>query len=163
LRQMEDYCKTTGCYRALLLDYFGEAHSPTCQNCGHCIASEEALSGETVEEDITLAAQKILSCARRVERKNRVGLGETTLVGVLTGSRAKKLLEREYDLLPTYGILRGTDRNLLHDYIRELVRQGYLLQSEGEYEVLTTAEKADAVLFRGEQVFWRHAAAEAPQ
>ncbi len=156
LRQMEDYCKTAGCYRAVLLDYFGEAHMPTCGNCGGCLHTEEAPSGETVEEDITLAARKILSCVRRVERKNRVGLGETMLVLVLAGSRDKTLLAREYDLLPTYGIMKGTKRPLLHEYVRELVKQGYLLRPPGEYDVLITSEKADNVLFQNEQVLWRH-------
>ena len=124
LRQMTDYCKTDGCYRGALLDYFGEAHAPSCDCCGNCVQREEEPAGETVEEDITLAAQKILSCVRRVERKNGVGLGETMLVLVLAGSRDKTLLAREYDLLPTYGIMKETKRPLLHEYIRELVKQG---------------------------------------
>ena len=156
LRQMENYCKTTDCFRAALLDYFGESHKPTCDNCGNCLHAEEEVSGETVEEDITLAAQKILSCVRRVERKKRVGLGETMLVLVLAGSRDKTLLAREYDLLPTYGIMKDTRRPLLHEYIRELVKQGYLLRPPGDYDVLITSEKADKVLFQKERVLWRH-------
>ncbi len=156
LRQMQDYCKSDGCYRAFLLDYFGEAHSPTCDRCGNCVQREEEPAGETVEEDITLAAQKILSCVRRVERKNRVGLGETMLVLVLAGSRDKTLLSREYDLLPTYGIMKDVKRPLLREYVRELVKQGYLQRHPGDYDVLITTEKADKVLFQNEQVLWRH-------
>ena len=163
LRQMEDYCKTAGCYRGALLDYFGEPHRPTCGNCGNCRDAEEELPGETVEEDITLSAQKILSCVRRVERQNRVGLGETMIVRVLTGSRDKTLLAREYDLLSTYGLMKGTNRNLLHEYIRALVKQGYLSQPPGEYDVLQTTERADGVLFRGGQVLWRHPIEEEPR
>lgn len=163
LRQMEDYCKTAGCYRGVLLDYFGEPHRPTCGNCGNCRQAKDELSGETVEEDITLAAQKILSCVRRVERQNRVGLGETMIVRILTGSREKTLLAREYDLLSTYGLMKGTNRNLLHEYIRALTKQGYLTRPPGEYDVLQTAERADAVLFRGEQVLWRRPVEEEPQ
>ena len=157
LRQMQAYCQSEGCYRAALLRYFGEAHSSTCGNCGNCLQTEEASSGETVEEEITLTAQKILSCLRRVERKNRVGLGETMLVKILVGSREKTLLAREYDLLPTYGILKGANRNLVHELIHALEKQKYLLRPPGEYDVLQTTERADDVLFRGEQVLWRHA------
>ena len=159
LRQMQAYCKTDGCYRAILLDYFGEAHRPTCDRCGNCVQREEP-AGETVEEDITLAAQKILSCVRRVERKNGVGLGETMIVRILTGSRDKTLLAREYDLLPTYGVMKDCKRPLLHEYVRALVKQGYLLQVPGDYEVLRTAEKANRVLFENEAVLWRHAASK---
>ena len=161
LHQMEDYCKTAGCYRAALLDYFGEPHKPSCSNCGNCLQAEGDPSGETVEEDITLTAQKILSCVRRVERKNRVGLGETMIVRILTGSRDKTLLSREYDLLPTYGIMKDTKRPLLHEYIRTLVQQGYLTRPPGEYDVLQTAERADEVLFRDKQVLWRHSVEKA--
>ncbi|MBR4701772.1 MAG: DNA helicase RecQ [Oscillospiraceae bacterium] len=160
LRQMQAYCKTGGCYRAALLDYFGEAHAPGCGNCGNCAQRGEEPSGETVEEDLTLAAQKILSCVRRVERKNGVGLGETMIVRILTGSRDKTLLAREYDLLPTYGVMKDCKRPLLHEYVRALVKQGYLLQVPGDYEVLRTAEKANRVLFENEAVLWRHAASK---
>ncbi|MBQ1409752.1 MAG: RecQ family ATP-dependent DNA helicase, partial [Oscillospiraceae bacterium] len=40
LQQMKDYCNTTGCYRAALLDYFGEQHRPNCGNCGNCVEAE---------------------------------------------------------------------------------------------------------------------------
>ena len=161
LRQMEDYCKTKGCFRGALLDYFGESHPLACGRCGNCLQRESELTGETVEEDITQAARKILSCVRRVERMNRVGLGETMLVGVLAGSRNKTLLERRYDQLSTYGIMRGTSRDLLHEYIRCLERQGFLTRPPGDYDVLQTTEKADSVLFRGGNVLWLHAAAGA--
>ena len=163
LRQMEDYCKTAGCYRAVLLDYFGEEHRPTCGGCGNCLRPPEDPSREMTEEDITIAAQKILSCVRRVERQNRFGLGETTAVRILVGSRDKRVLEREYDRLSTYGIMKGTDRKLLLAYIRALLEQGYLKKTTGEYEVLLTTDRADRVLFRGEQVLWRHAVAETPR
>ena len=162
LRQMENYCKARTCYRGLLLDYFGEAHAPTCGNCGVCRPEGERETGELVQEDITVPAQKILSCVRRVERQNRFGLGESVLVCILVGSRDKRVLEREYDQLSTYGILRGVKRDLVRDYIHALLRQGYLTQPPGEYEVLHTTPKADAVLFEREQVIWAHRASPAP-
>ena len=155
LRQMTDYCKTGGCYRAALLDYFGEAHGLSCGNCGSCAPREENDDAGTVEEDITVPAQMVLSCVRRVERKNRVGLGEMTLVRVLAGSREKLILEREYDLLSTYGLMRDTDRSLIREYVRELLRQGYLTKPPGDYDVIVTTQRADAVLFSGERVTWR--------
>ena len=162
LRQMENYCKARTCYRGLLLDYFGEAHAPTCGNCGVCRPEGERETGELVQEDITVPAQKILSCVRRVERQNRFGLGESVLVCILVGSKDKRVLEREYDQLSTYGILRGVKRDLVRDYIHALLNQGYLTQPPGEYEVLHTTPKADAVLFGGEQVIWAHRASPAP-
>ena len=161
LRQMTDYCKTRSCYRAALLDYFGEAHGETCGNCGNCVDEEELFSGETVEQDITLEAQKILSCVRRVELRDRFGIGETMLVRTLTGSREKRVLQNGFDRLPTYGIMRGTKRTLLRDYIRALLRQGYLMTPPGDYEIIRTTKLADRVLFGGERVLWRRPAEKA--
>ena len=156
LRQMTNYCKTGGCFRAALLDYFGENHSKTCGNCGNCLHDEEVYSGETVEEDITVEAQKILSCVRRIERKNGFGIGETLLVRTLTGSREKRVLQNGFDLLPTYGIMRGTDRKQVREYIHVLQRRGYLVQPPGDYDVMVTSRIADSVLFEGERVLWKH-------
>ena len=160
LRQMTDYCKTRSCYRAALLDYFGEAHGETCGNCGNCV-DEEDFFGETVEQDITLEAQKILSCVRRVELRDRFGIGETMLVCTLTGSREKRVLQNRFDRLPTYGIMKGTKRTLLRDYIRVLLRQGYLTMPPGDYEIIQTTKRADRVLFDGERVLWRRPAEKA--
>ena len=160
LRQMTDYCKTRSCYRAALLDYFGEAHGETCGNCGNCV-DEEDFFGETVEQDITLEAQKILSCVRRVELRDRFGIGETMLVRTLTGSREKRVLQNRFDRLPTYGIMKGTKRTLLRDYIRVLLRQGYLTMPPGDYEIIQTTKRADRVLFDGERVLWRRPAEKA--
>ena len=85
------------------------------------------------------------------------------IVRILTGSRDKTLLAREYDLLSTYGLMKGTNRNLLHEYIRALTKQGYLTRPPGEYDVLKTAERADGILFRGEEVLWRRPVGEEPR
>ena len=153
LEQMVGYCKSGTCYRAALLRYFGEDAPGRCANCGNC--RPEAAGGELVEEDITRAAQMILSCARRVERQNRFGLGPSKLAHILLGSRAKSILEGGYQLLPTYGLMRGTDRTYLRGMIEHLHSAGYLTKSSPEYEALVTTAKADGVLFRGEPVVWR--------
>lgn len=48
-----NYCKTPHCLRGHLLDYFGQAHDPTCGNCGNC-------RSQFVQVDITRQAQMIL-------------------------------------------------------------------------------------------------------
>jgi ATP-dependent DNA helicase RecQ len=38
LREMISFCYTESCYRAFILDYFGDTHhAPTCGTCGNCI------------------------------------------------------------------------------------------------------------------------------
>ena len=66
-----------------------------------------------------------------------------------------QVLTRSLDKLPTYGIMRDTDRQTLRAYINYLIASGYLDQSEGEYPVLEITESAKEVLFRGEKVSMR--------
>lgn len=81
LEAMVNYCKTTHCLRGHLLDYFGQAHDPTCGNCGNC-------RSQFVQVDITRQAQMILSCVKRVQGKLGYYVGADLLSKVLRGSRS---------------------------------------------------------------------------
>ncbi len=147
LDQMAAYCKTTGCLRAYLLNYFGENAAANCGNCGNC-------TGEVVLKDITVEAQKILSSVTRVERKYTSGLGLTLIVRMLHGSKEQRIIQLDLDRLPTYGILHDIDRTKIRDYIDCLIREGYLILTNDEYPVLRTTERARQVLFHGERVLY---------
>lgn len=145
LVRMAGYGKTTDCLRRYILRYFGEQAPLRCNNCGNCCGKLERI-------DITTEAQKILSGVARVERRFPNSLGKTMIVGMLHGSREQRVLELGLDELPTYGIMKDTDRPTIHRYIDRLVEQDYLVLTEGEYPVLHTAGKARGVLFHGERV-----------
>ena len=148
LDSMIGYCSTTRCLRSYILDYFGETAPESCGNCGNC-------SGGYRDVDITVPAQKILSCVVRVNRLGSGGIGVTQLIRVLRGSHDMQIMTRSLDKLPTYGIMRETDRQTLRAYINYLIASGFLDQSEGEYPVLDITESARGVLFRGEKVSMR--------
>ncbi|NLD58788.1 MAG: DNA helicase RecQ [Clostridiales bacterium] len=145
LNRMIAYCRATGCLRACLLHYFGESAATDCGNCGNC-------AGEAVREDITVEAQKILSCVARVEKKYACGLGLTLIVRTLHGSKERRVMQLGLDKLPTYGILRDADRPRIREYIDCLVREGYLTLTGDEYPVLRTTGRTKQVLFCGEKV-----------
>ena len=148
LDSMIGYCSTTRCLRSYILDYFGETSEEHCGNCGNC-------SGGYRDVDITVPAQKILSCVVRINRLNSGGIGITQLIRVLRGSHDMQVLTRSLDKLPTYGIMRDTDRQTLRAYINYLIASGYLDQTQGELPVLELTESAKNVLFRGEKVSMR--------
>ena len=142
LRRMTGYCKTSGCFRHYLLQYFGEHAPDKCDNCGNCV-------GERSQADITVPAQKILSAVVRVERRFPGSLGITLIVRMLHGSGEQRIRQLGLNALPTYGIMRDTDRMKIREYIDALTEQGYLMQTEGSFPVLRVTDRARDVL-RGE-------------
>ena len=148
LDTMIGYCTETGCLRGYILRYFGEETGDHCGSCGNC-------SGGYRDVDITLPAQKILSCVARVERQGKGGVGITQTIRILRGSHDMTVLTRGFDKLSTYGIMRDTDTHTLRAYINFLLASGYLDKTEGELPVLTLTESAKNVLFRGEKVSMR--------
>ena len=155
LNRMVSYCKTGGCLRADILDYFGEIHAGRCGNCGNC-------AGDFVDRDITVEAQKILSAVARVEKRYASGLGAALIIKLLRGSRDKRVLQLGLDQLPTHGAMKGVDRELAQRYIDCLMEAGYLRSDGEEYPVLRLTAQAGDVLFRGKRVLFRDRAAATP-
>jgi ATP-dependent DNA helicase RecQ len=130
------------CRRVPLLAYFGEALSEPCGHCDNCIQEPE--TGETT--DVTVAAQKFLSCVKRTGEV----FGPAHIIAVLRGSRSARVLARGHDQLSTYGV--GTEhsteawRELAQRFVHlRLVDQdlqfgGLRLTSKG-WDVLTEKEK----------------------
>ena len=137
LAQMTFYCTTTECLRAFILHYFGEEAPVYCGNCSNCLADFE-------EVDATVDALKVVSCVARFAQRGRE-VGASTIVDVLRGSRAEKIVGRGYDQMSTYGIMRNVPVPRLRALIDELVFRGLLARSTGDYPVI--ALTADSVSF----------------
>lgn len=151
LDKMIGYCKTTGCLRSYILEYFGDQHINACENCGNC-------KGKFIQKNITTEAQKILSAVARVERRYPYGLGITLIVRMLHGSKEQRVSQLGLDKLPTYGIMHDIDRRKIREYIDLLVSEGYLELTQDEYPVLHLTARAKDVLFHGMQVTLREKA-----
>jgi ATP-dependent DNA helicase RecQ len=136
LQAMVDFCYTPKCLRSAILQYFGDTRED--EPCGMCSSCKD--DRETV--DITVEAQKIFSCIRRMRER----FGISMVASVLKGSGAKKVLEYRFNELPTYGIMRGHTEKEITDLINVLVAEGYLGLSEGQYPTLKLQESALEVL-----------------
>jgi ATP-dependent DNA helicase RecQ len=123
--------------RGYILKYFGENPPNYCGNCGSCNTNFETA-------DITVDAQKILSCVARM--KGRYGV--KILTEVLRGSKSEKVLRLGLDKLSTYGISEKTDKQL-REIINQLILTGYLLKTDDEYPVIKLGERAGEVLRGG--------------
>lgn len=141
LRQMTFYSTTTRCLRGFILDYFGEKAPNYCGNCGSCNTNFETV-------DITVEAQKILSCIFRLKQRGRSG-GKGLIAAILTGSREERIVNGGLDTLSTYGIMKGVTQARVRDIIEFLVQQGYIAV-EPEYMTLSlTASANEFVKSRG--------------
>ncbi|MCZ7671647.1 MAG: RecQ family ATP-dependent DNA helicase [Chloroflexi bacterium] len=78
-----------------LLNYFGEAYTvKNCDACDNCTSDDSNLV------DVTIPAQKFLSCVKRTGEL----FGSSHIIDVLRGSRSQKVLSRGHDKLSTYNI-----------------------------------------------------------
>lgn len=143
LQYLIDYCHTNDCLRKSILNYFGE-RTPyeKCDNCGNCLDESEMI-------DITIDAQKILSCIYRVNER----FGITMVTGVLRGSRNRKLLEANLDNVSTYGIMKEHSVDSLREIIMTLVAKGYIYITADKYPVLKLDASAGEVLNGHVKVF----------
>ncbi len=143
LRKMAHYGESAGCRRTELLGYFGEAFPlDNCGACDNCLEPRETYDG-------TLAAQKFLSCVYRIRQASRFGCGANHVIEVLTGADTDKIRRWGHDQLSTYGIGKEMGRPQWAAVGRELMRLGYLAQSEGEYPTLElTAEGVEVLRSR---------------
>jgi ATP-dependent DNA helicase RecQ len=128
LRQMTFYATTNDCLRHHILRYFGEAAPISCGNCSNCLSAFE-------EVDATVDAQKIISCLHHLRKQGRQ-LGKTAVVGILRGSRERRLLDMGADQLSTYGIMAMSSVHRVRMIIDTLVEQGYLTLTGSEYPTL---------------------------
>ena len=146
LRQTMHYAESAGCRRRELLAYFGETFPLNeCGACDNCLEPRETYDG-------TVLAQKFLSCVYRIQRASQFGTGVNHVIEVLTGAKTDKIRSRGHDKLSTYGIGRELSRPQWAAVARELMRLGYVAQSEGEYPVLELTEDGMNVLRTREEV-----------
>ena len=150
LQAMVDLCNTGACLRAHILNYFAEKNvAPRCNTCGNCVSIVERI-------DITVAAQKILSCVYRMaEAANQRQFGSVMLIDVLRGSEKKQIRDLQFDTLSTWGIMKEYSKESIKEIIHFLVADGYLQFSDAEYPTLSFAPKALPFLRGKEKLLMR--------
>jgi ATP-dependent DNA helicase RecQ len=126
LRRMIAYADSTGCLRAALLGYFGEADvPPRCGNCGNC-ARRRSLDAEEL-----LLLRKILSgVARAGERFGRRKI-TAMLAGDLEG------LPESLKGLSTTGLLSQEGPKKIDRWLDAAVGAGLLKASDDVYRTLS--------------------------
>lgn len=174
LREIIDFCYTDYCYRAHILDYFGDRfHSRKCGTCGNC-APQSSLrhsvadldlidevkrsgKGETktlavslrpLSDDEKLRVRKMLACAARMKGR----FGKHVLAATLRGSAAKNVMQAHLNQLSTYGLLQDMRQDDLLIFIDALVTARCLKVSRGEYPTVSITELGERVMRELEEV-----------
>lgn len=122
---MEEYCKTTSCLRHYILKYFGERVTGACNNCGNCHHRYE-------EIDMTQDARQVINAL--AETKGRYGLA--IVAGTLSGANRARLKEIGADRYKSYGALSHKSEADIRLLIEQMIREGYVIQTQGDYSVL---------------------------
>ena len=142
LDAMTRYAEGSSCRRKPLLSYFGETYTQeNCGTCDNCGMEESDLA------DITIPAQKFLSCVKRSDER----FGAAHVVDILLGSKNEKIEKYKHDELSTYGIGKELTKSQWMHISRQLVEKG-LLDQEPAYRVLSVTAKGLEMLKSREQV-----------
>jgi ATP-dependent DNA helicase RecQ len=136
LEAMTRYAEGAGCRRRPLLAYFGELYSK--DNCGMC---DNCQTGEKQQVDITIPAQKFLSCVKRTGEH----FPARYVIEVLLGKKTAKIALHEHQNLSTYGIGQELSLKQWQHLARQLVQKGFLSEG-GKYGRHKLTPKAYAVL-----------------
>ena len=141
LSHMQAFAETTLCRRRPLLDYFGEEYGEAgCGACDNCVDGVELV-------DLTVAAQKFLSCIYRTGQR----YGASHIVDVLRGSESQKVVRAGHDQLSTYGIGKDMTSAQWRHIGRQLLQHGFVLADSNFGGLVLTGEATP--LLRGKAKF----------
>jgi len=131
LEEMRRYCTVPRCRHRALSEHFGQTYPKTnCGACDICLGEAEGM------DEATEVAQKILSGVARVERSSGISFGIGHVVDVLLGADTELVRRRGHDQVSTFGILQGTPKKTLTNWVYQLLDQGLLERTVGTLPVL---------------------------
>lgn len=140
LKYMTFYSTTNDCLRGFILRYFGGEKKAYCGKCSNCLSVHKLV-------DVTIDAQKIMSCIARTGQR----YGKTVICDVLKGSKCEKILKAELNNQSTYGIMKEVTARHIFGTIDFLAEKEYI-SSDNETEVLKLLPKSRDVLFGRERL-----------
>lgn len=140
LKYMTFYSTTNDCLRGFILRYFGGEKKAYCGKCSNCLSVHKLV-------DVTIDAQKIMSCIARTGQR----YGKTVICDVLKGSKSEKILKAELNNQSTYGIMKEVTARHIFGTIDFLAEKEYI-SADNETEVLKLLPKSRDVLFGRERL-----------
>lgn len=134
LQKMAAFAEALQCRRQQLMNYFNEAHQGKCNSCDFCL-------GKYTSYDGTISAQKALSAIARLGER----YGTKTTIEYLRGADLAKF-SAEQKTFKTWGIGKDMSEIEWFDVFTQLLGQGVIDVTEGQYPVLKLNDKSHQVL-----------------
>ncbi len=145
LEEMRRVGAAPRCRHRALSEYFGQRYTrQNCEACDVCLGEAEGV------EEATVLAQKILSCVARIEQISGSTFGVAHTVEVLLGSDTEMIRRRSHNQASTYGILKGTPKKTVTNWVYQLLDQDLLDRTTGDRPVLRL-NNASWEVMRGQQ------------
>ncbi len=139
LEKMVYYCENEVCLRNYILRYFDENPTSKCGNCSNC-------KGVTQTIDVTVPAQMIFSCIKRVEEKENLPV----VAAILKGELTEYIQAKGYDKLTTFAIMADSAKSEIIKHIEYFIEHSFISRnSDGS---LYLEKKTREVLFKGKKV-----------
>ncbi|KAK2644672.1 hypothetical protein Ddye_019867 [Dipteronia dyeriana] len=137
LMAAQRYCSLTTCRRKFLLNHFGEIFpADKCGNCDNCLVSKR-------ERDMSRESFLLLTCIKSCGGHWGLNLP----VDVLRGSRAKKIVDAQFDMLPLHGLGKDYSSNWWKDLAYQLISHGYLVEIVKDvYRTVSVSQKGEQYL-----------------
>ncbi len=155
--EVRGLCTSGDCRHKRLSEYFGQVYTPPESGDGGCDACDVCMGEVVTVLDSKVIAQKILSCIARANMTRAydgraMSFGAAHIASILIGANLKPIRDWEHDKLSTYGIMRGTDKEAIQNWINQLVDQGLIVREAGKFATLRLGDEALAVLKGGRDV-----------
>ncbi len=135
LKHMVFYCTTSDCLRGYMLRYFGDDYRDSCGKCSNCLTKFETA-------DVTVEAQKILSCIIKTGQF----YGVKMITDVLRGVLSDKIIRARLDKQSTFGIMKDARSAEIKYIIEKLEEQGYIISVNAKRPALRVTEMSYPVL-----------------
>ncbi|XP_015088218.1 uncharacterized protein LOC107031384 isoform X2 [Solanum pennellii] len=128
----QHYCMLSTCRRKYLLDYFADEYAhDDCGNCDICTSSMK-------EKDLSREAFLLMACIQSCG--GRWGLNLP--IGILRGSRSKKIVDAQFDKLPFHGLGKELSANWWKGLAYQLISRDYLVETfKDMYKTVSVSEK----------------------
>ena len=129
------YCTTSACLRGYMLKYVGDRAKDCCGKCSNCLTEFETV-------DVTVEAQKILSCIIRTGQN----YGVKMITDVLRGSSSERITRARLDRQSTFGIMKDLSVAGIKYIIEKLEEQGYIISVGAGMPILRVTEMSYPIL-----------------